>query len=137
MLDGCCVHQARVVNLTSRGQRFSNVNLKDINFGRIPSTDLLRDLDDQEMRAAGVVRENGVIKLGNGMKNIEQGAATTVWCATASILNGKGGVYCADWNISEFMDTKSENPAGVIHWAVDKEAANRLWRMSESMLKST
>jgi NAD(P)-dependent dehydrogenase (short-subunit alcohol dehydrogenase family) len=27
-------------------------------------------------------------------KNIEQGAATTIWCATSSQLAGLGGVYC-------------------------------------------
>jgi hypothetical protein len=35
------------------------------------------------------------------LKNIPQGAATTVWCATSPLLNNIGGVYCEDVEIAE------------------------------------
>jgi hypothetical protein len=33
-------------------------------------------------------------------KTIEQGAATTVWCATSPQLAGLGGVYCENCDIA-------------------------------------
>ncbi|HZP30911.1 MAG TPA: SDR family NAD(P)-dependent oxidoreductase [Acidimicrobiia bacterium] len=57
-------------------------------------------------------------------KSIEQGAATTVWCATAPELAGVGGVYCEDCHVSD-------NHAP---WARDPESAKRLWALSEQLV---
>src|SRR5262249_42049501 len=55
--------------------------------GRI-ITDLIRYMSDEEKRSAtGAPGE---------FKTPEQGAATSVWCATSPQLEGKGGVYCLD-----------------------------------------
>ena len=50
------------------------------------------------MKASGITRENGVPKGPPSVftKSIEQGAATSVWCALSPKLDGKGGVYCED-----------------------------------------
>jgi hypothetical protein len=37
----------------------------------------------------------------NMMKTIEQGAATTAWCAVSRQLDARGGVYCENCNIAE------------------------------------
>ena len=37
------------------------------------------------------------------LKTPEQGAATSVWCATSPQLEGKGGVYCMDADIAEVI----------------------------------
>ena len=63
-------------------------------------TDLARYLTDEDFKAFGVYRENGVLKGPDWLKNIEQGAATTVWCGVSPQLNNKGGVYCEDCDIA-------------------------------------
>src|SRR6266478_3576448 len=63
-------------------------------------TDLLRYMTEEDLRAFGIYRENGVLKGPKWLKNIEQGAATTVWCAVSPQLNNKGGVYCEDCDIA-------------------------------------
>jgi NAD(P)-dependent dehydrogenase (short-subunit alcohol dehydrogenase family) len=97
-------------------------------------TDLLRYMTDEELKAYGIVRENGVIKnLPDGFKTVEQGAATTIWCAVSPQLNNKGGVYCADCDISPMAPADSELNNGVRAWAVDKAAAEALWTLSEKL----
>lgn len=65
-------------------------------------------------------------------KSIPQGAATSVWAATAEELEGKGGVYCEDCGVAE-IDNESPNK-GVRSYALDKGSADRLWSMSEKMV---
>ena len=57
-------------------------------------------------------------------KSIPEGAATTVWAATAPELAGRGGTYLADCAIS------SEHAP----WATDVDAAQRLWTLSERLV---
>ncbi|MGQ7885427.1 SDR family NAD(P)-dependent oxidoreductase [Paenibacillus sp. WC2504] len=157
---------ARVVSLSSAGVRFGGVDFEDPNFekreydkwkaygqsksanalfavgldkrgyadgirafsvhpGRI-DTELARFLSDQERGVGGV------------FKTTEQGAATSVWCATSQQLEGKGGVYCLDCDIAELvadfkMGDMSQQYHGVLPWAVDPDMAERLWIMSEKM----
>ncbi len=68
-------------------------------------------------------------------KTIPQGAATSVWAATAEELSAAGGVYCEDCGIAEIDDTSSDK--GVRSYAVDPEAAERLWTLSEDMVSET
>ena len=69
----------------------------------------------------------------NEFKTIEQGAATSVWCATSPSLNEMGGVYCEDCNISEAVPADSLKGNGVRPWAIDTELAKRLWQLSEEL----
>ena len=102
-------------------------------------TDLLRYMTDEELSAYGISRENGVIKIPDAtkvserFKTIEQGAATTVWCAISAQLNGKGGVYCEDCDIAPMVPADSKLLSGVRPWAVDKAAAESLWILSEKL----
>jgi NAD(P)-dependent dehydrogenase (short-subunit alcohol dehydrogenase family) len=57
-------------------------------------------------------------------KTVEQGAATSVWAATAPELDGQGGTYLADTEV-----TGDHAP-----WARDAESAERLWALSEQMV---
>ena len=57
-------------------------------------------------------------------KTVEQGAATSVWAATAPELDGQGGTYLADAEV-----TDDHAP-----WARDPESAKRLWALSEEMV---
>jgi NAD(P)-dependent dehydrogenase (short-subunit alcohol dehydrogenase family) len=66
-------------------------------------TDLARYLTDEDFKAFGIYRENGVLKGPDSLKNIEQGAATTIWCAVSPQLNNEGGVYCEDCDIASML----------------------------------
>jgi len=57
-------------------------------------------------------------------KTAEQGAATTVWCATAPELADVGGVYCEDCHVSD-------NHAP---WVLDGASASRLWDLSQRLV---
>jgi len=154
----------RVVTLSSFGHRFSGVDLADPNFnarpydkwgaygqsktanalfsveldrrgepygirafavhpGRIIATDLIRNLADDE-----------IPKSATGIKTIEEGAATTVWCATSPQLEGKGGLYCADCAISPITPNDSDLQTGVRQHAIDPTTAKALWDLSEKLL---
>jgi hypothetical protein len=65
------------------------------------------------------------------MKSAEQGAATSVWCATSEELAGMGGVYCEDVDIAVAVPADYPEPRGVRPWAMDASLAERLWTKSE------
>lgn len=81
----------------------------------------------------GVTRENGIFK-GPNLKTIEQGATTTVWCATNAQLEGKGGVYCADCDFSAVIPDDDEDGAGVLRWAIVKPMARVLRDLSQKLV---
>jgi len=63
-------------------------------------------------------------------KSIPQGAATTVWAATARDLDGRGGLYCEDSHVAETVEEVGGS-SGVMSYALDEVAADRLWSLSE------
>ncbi len=67
-------------------------------------------------------------------KSIPQGAATSVWAATAPELDGKGGLYLQDCGIAP---PASPEVTGVKPHALDPAAAARLWEISERMVGET
>ncbi|MFJ8991858.1 oxidoreductase [Streptomyces sp. NPDC102279] len=175
---------ARVVVVSSRGHRFSPVDLDDPNFehtpyepflaygrsktanalfaveldrrgraegvrafavhpGTIVDTGLAKHLSEDALRAAGAVEEDGtpVRDTARQLKTVPQGAATSVWCATSPLLDGLGGVYCENCDISPLVPPEDRDawlrdekaPAGVLAYAVDPEQAARLWDLSERL----
>lgn len=104
--------------------------------GAIIETDLGRHMTDEELAPWGVYRENGVRKApaNNVFKNIEQGAATTIWCTVSPLLEGRGGVYCADCDISPLVpDDDETTQEGVRSWAIDPSVARKLWTLTENL----
>jgi NAD(P)-dependent dehydrogenase (short-subunit alcohol dehydrogenase family) len=69
-------------------------------------------------------------------KTVEEGAATTVFVATSPLLAGIGGRYFEDCNEAEVVDPEigHERQKGVAAYALDPEAAERLWDMSLELL---
>lgn len=63
-------------------------------------------------------------------KTIEQGAATSVLLATSPLLEGIGGRYFEDCN-QAVPHPGGESRIGVKDYALDPEAAARLWELSE------
>lgn len=157
--------EARVVNLSSAGHRFSAFDFEDPNYRQRPydkwqaygqsktanvlfsvaldartrdsgvrafavhpgaiSTELGRHMDSDDM--ARIVAHFPGGKL--AFKSIPQGAATSIWAATAPELEGRGGLYLEDCHVAEAAATDSSG--GVQPWALDPDAAERLWQLSE------
>jgi NAD(P)-dependent dehydrogenase (short-subunit alcohol dehydrogenase family) len=65
------------------------------------------------------------------LKSIPQGAASSVWAATSPDLEGRGGVYLEDCGIAGPFQPGQEG--GVKDYALDSEAADRLWSLSEQL----
>ena len=66
-------------------------------------------------------------------KSVPQGAATSVWAATAPELAGRGGIYLEDCQVAQ---ATVDNPsAGYMPHAVDPGAAEKLWNLSEAIVK--
>lgn len=98
-------------------------------------TGLPRNQSDEELAAWGIYRDdNGVFVSPEGFKTIEQGAATSVWCAVSPLLEGKGGVYCENCDIAEIVPEDSRLQSGVRPWAIDEAVAGKLWTISEEFL---
>jgi NAD(P)-dependent dehydrogenase (short-subunit alcohol dehydrogenase family) len=167
---------ARVVELSSRGHRYSEVVFDDPNFERREYdkwkgygqsktanalfalgldrrgeehgvrafsvhpggivTDLTRHLTDDDLKGFGLSRrpDGSIVQEASSdrtFKNVPQGAATTIWCATSSQLDGMGGVYCEDCDIAAVSPGDLTSPTGVAPYACDPELAERLWALSE------
>lgn len=98
-------------------------------------TDLVRHMSPEELRASGMVDDKGkpVIDPANNMKAPEQGAATSIWCATSHQLDGMGGVYCENGDVAIAVPADSKEMLGVRPWAIDPAFADRLWSLSETL----
>jgi len=102
-------------------------------------TPLQRHLPTEEMIALGWLGPDGEPSEGARamFKTPSQGATTTLWAATSPMLAGKGGVYCEDCDIAALSD-----PAEPVRYrfverhAVDPDAAERLWTLSERLLEA-
>jgi NAD(P)-dependent dehydrogenase (short-subunit alcohol dehydrogenase family) len=89
-------------------------------------------IDDEATQArwAEAERTNSIY-----WKSTEEGAATSVLLATAPALEGIGGRYFEDCN--EAAVDESDTPMrGVRSWALDPEAAKRLWDVSLALLET-
>lgn len=133
------------VELDARGQA-DGVRAFSLHPGGIPGTGLEKHVPVADLIAAGVIDENGTPQIdpAKDIKSIPMGAATHVWCATSPQLEGKGGVFCVDSDIAPLMDVNPEGFSiaesqsgkrsnGVAPYAVNREAAARLWQVSEEI----
>ncbi|HEY2119279.1 MAG TPA: oxidoreductase [Candidatus Acidoferrum sp.] len=127
------------VELDRRGER-NGIRAFAVHSGAI-LTELSRHMTDDEFRAYGLSRTDSFgsipagksVAEGGDFKTIEQGAATSVWCATSPQLAGMGGVYCQDVDVAPILPPHSPSNVGVRPYAIDPEAAKRLWTLSEQL----
>ena len=95
-------------------------------------TNLQRHVDSGEMEAL----MSRAIEDGFTLKTPEQGAATSVLLATSPLLEGVGGRYFEDCR--EALPNDGGNMvSGVAAYALDPDAAARLWRVTEETLATT
>ena len=100
--------------------------------GAIAATNLSRHMDPETL--AGL-RASGMFTY----KTIEQGAATSVLVATSPLLEGVGGRYFEDCHEAVVLDPGAPDTSGsgVAAYALDPEAAARLWQVSLDALASS
>lgn len=102
--------------------------------GSIGGTELGREAPLELFQQMGFVDAAGKLlpEVAASLKTIQQGAATTVWCATSPLLNNIGGVYCEDGDIATVC-ADSACQKGVHPWSLDETNAKRLWLLTEEM----
>lgn len=129
------------VELDHRGKAFG-VRAFSLHPGSVIGTDLGRVAPMALFQQMGTHDANGDIfpDVAAKLKNVEQGAATSVWCATSPQLKDIGGVYCEDADIAQLDEGNIEHnysqPSslrGVQPYSVDAANAARLWILSEEM----
>lgn len=136
------------LGLETRGARFG-VHAFAVHPGIILTTELSRWSPREQFIATGIqlglCDEQGIPKLNpiRQIKTKEQGAATEVWAATSPLLDGKGGIYLENCNISPLAETLTDldprsfnDPrgfTGVKAYAINPANADRLWALSEKL----
>jgi NAD(P)-dependent dehydrogenase (short-subunit alcohol dehydrogenase family) len=94
-------------------------------------TNLQRYVTDEELARMRAAATNGGDTTPR-WKTPEQGAATSVLVATSPLLAGVGGRYFED--CAEAGPNEPGTRRGVAAYALDPDAAQRLWSVSEAML---
>lgn len=99
---------------------------------------------EEQLRAMGLIDDSGrpVIDPEHEKKTPQQAAATIVFAAASPLLDGIGGVYLKDSDISPLDDEPAPVVIGeapvvateVVPHAIDPDAAQRLWELSEQLL---
>lgn len=101
-------------------------------------------LSTEDLQAMGLADAAGhpILDPSRERKTAAQGASTAVFAATSPLLDGHGGTYLKDNDISP-LDTPTEIDfhhtqdvrSDVVPHAVDPESATRLWTLSEELIK--
>ncbi len=140
----------RLINLSSAGHRYSNVDLQDPNFERTPydpwiaygrskTANILFSVGfDKRHRGGGVraaaVHPGGIqTELG---RHIE-GAATSVWAGVVAPADEIGARYCENCHVGNIVPDDAAITVvseGVRAYAVDPTNAEALWKKSEEMV---
>ncbi|HHQ6627696.1 TPA: oxidoreductase, partial [Serratia fonticola] len=95
-------------------------------------TPLQRHLTNEEMAGEGWIDKEGN-PIDPTFKSTAQGAATEVWAATNPKLNGLGGLYCEDCDVTALASEYSEPFMGVCEYAVDPAEALKLWKFTANL----
>ncbi|MPY10346.1 SDR family NAD(P)-dependent oxidoreductase [Arthrobacter bussei] len=152
---------ARIVSLSSSGHLFSPVHFDDPHFDFIPYDAFLaygqsktatalfavaitsrwaKDGITSNAVMPGAIATNlqrhtgGLRTPVERRKTPEQGAATTLYVATAPDLDGIGGRYFEDVNEAAAVDHRGPDYTGVAAYALDPVNADRLWDLAEGLL---
>lgn len=89
-------------------------------------TELGRYFTEEEMAFL-----KGGIPEGMSMKDVSQGAATTVWAACIDDFDAIAGKFCEDCAVADEIDDPDTNGRGVLPHALDTEMAAKLWTLGE------
>jgi NAD(P)-dependent dehydrogenase (short-subunit alcohol dehydrogenase family) len=133
------------VELDAR-ERANGIRAFALHPGSIAGTGLEKHIPRQMLIDHGVLDAAGnpIRDPARNLKSVEQGAATSLWCAVSPQLDGMGGVYCENCEIAKVSEAGSVEttmadslrPGGVRGYAIDPEAARRLWALSEELTEA-
>lgn len=98
-------------------------------------TGLQRHLDDDTMRAFGVMDEQGNLTPLPYYKTPAQGAATSVLLAASPLLQGVTGRYFEDNQEARTVGPDEPPADGVATHALDPETADHLWQYATTALQ--
>ena len=111
--------------------------------GVVAGTKLNSSVGEEALRKMGLIDEAGqpIIDPEVGKKTPQQGASTIVFAATSPLLAEIGGVYLKDNDVSPLDDevrplTAHSIPSNVAPHSIDPQSAQRLWQLSEELLKA-
>ncbi|KAM0421196.1 hypothetical protein ACHAPT_011088 [Fusarium lateritium] len=127
--------QSKTANLWTSNEiqrRFGpkGVNSLSVHPGAI-MTGLLQHFSDDHVK--GLEADPQLAKM---FKSPEQGAATTVWAATAKVWEGQGGKYLEDCQVAKPpKPNAAQFDPGYSAWAYDEEKASRLWEKSLELVR--
>jgi NAD(P)-dependent dehydrogenase (short-subunit alcohol dehydrogenase family) len=100
-------------------------------------TGLQKHVPREEQIKKGWINEKG--EQNERFKTIEQGASTTIWAAVAHELDGRGGLYLEDCQISKLAPSPEaifKDFFGYLEYALNKESASKLWEISLKWLEN-
>jgi NAD(P)-dependent dehydrogenase (short-subunit alcohol dehydrogenase family) len=114
--------------------RSTGIRAYSIHPGNIWGTELTREAPKEILQQFGFLDDEGQVVQGviDKMKSIPQGAATTIWAATSSLLKDIGGVYLEDVEVAT-LNTDTSKFSGVKSYSFDKDSAEKLWTLSEEL----
>lgn len=133
---------ASILNALALAQKHPKITAISLHPGVI-QTNLGRHLtkDDMDGMLSAFYEDDGVtLKGGIVLKTIPAGASTTLVAAFDPALKEQNGKYLADCQLTTVKDVESEpakslsSVTSVAPYAIDKAAAERLWRLTEDMV---
>ena len=111
--------------------------------GVVVGTKLNSSAGAEALKRMGLIDEDDqpIIDPAVGKKTPAQGASTVVFAAASPLLDGIGGVYCKDNDVSPVDDASRKLtadciPAEVTSHAIDPASAKRLWELSKRLLEA-
>jgi NAD(P)-dependent dehydrogenase (short-subunit alcohol dehydrogenase family) len=127
---------AEVLFTVGGARRWSDdgITVNALNPGYI-LTNLQRHLDDDTMRAFGVMDGEGNLTPLPHYKTPAQGAATSVLLAASPLLDGVTGRYFEDNQEARVVSDDDDQPGGVATHALDPQAADRLWEYATDAIR--
>jgi NAD(P)-dependent dehydrogenase (short-subunit alcohol dehydrogenase family) len=158
---------ARIISVSSSGHQISPVIFDDLHFdfrpydpwlayGQSKTANVLFAVEATRRWSADGITANALMPgavytnlqrhtggKGSGrtpaewFKSVEQGAATSVLLAVSPLLDGIGGRYFVDCNEAETVDRRTGTLGGVACYALDPMNAERLWDVSEKLLRAS
>lgn len=136
--------KANVLFAVELDRRFAKDGIRGyaVHPGVVVGTGLNNSAGPDALRAMGLIDEAGtpIIDPERGKKTLPQGASTIVFAATSPQLAEIGGVYLKDNDVSPLDDepralTSGSIPSDVASSSIDPDSAQRLWELSERLLK--
>ena len=121
------------LELDNRARSFE-VRAYSLHPGNIWGTELAREAPIEILQQFGFLDDKGnpVQEVIDSLKTVPQGAATTLWAATSTLLNEVGGVYLEDVDIAELAIDPSI-PNGIKLYSLDEASAKQLWKLTEEL----